>query len=506
MRKTLLAILASIVVLIVSLGLMMFRVGSEDNADELVARYNNTTETVKRPISVQEVIRKIKEEEDGGAGGAGNGMSGTGEVPMPVMPGHGGTLTADDWLSILDAVHKEWGAAGLYYEQDWHTYMKSDGSSAYVRTDCSGYVSYALQVMGIFNSSTAPSSKEFDDVLRKAGFTQIDPSDVQSGDILVWYKDHVEVMADLSNGRRYNWGSSGSAENKYTDVLAGTMDINDVDSTVSGSRDYTTCSGIWRLPQQYLSSSSENNEEHVNTNIPQIRRDPDYAGLDFTKVSAPGKDSSKRAMVLVDPGHNCRYTASGTNSPVSKKGPYGWATSGTGGEQEFTSDMANRIAQKLIDEGFQVCRVEDFSYDGTQCTVSEWGNEGRRDLFRCSEADLMIQIHYDGIASIDPIYHGGHVIYYDVAYRGVASSIAGRMAQTSVGITPANQNANGDGTRLSTRELIRTSEKPLLLIECGFGNTSENNYPGADRFALQESSVRDEIASAIVMGVDDYYK
>lgn len=82
MKKGPAVVVGVIVLLATLLGVMMFIVGSEDDDLNILSSYNNMNSTLHRPISVEEVIRQL-ENEDGDDEDAGDD---DGTSPKPVTP------------------------------------------------------------------------------------------------------------------------------------------------------------------------------------------------------------------------------------------------------------------------------------------------------------------------------------------------------------------------------------------------------------------------------------
>lgn len=219
-------VIAVILTVSVAVALMIFNVNTDDNADTILSAYKNNSNNIRRPISVSEI--KLQQQ------GA-NGADDTEPPETPDVGGGTGTQppkleTPSNWLQVCDACHKSMGMQGLKYVYGGSaTISDLKGNKYTVRTDCSGYVSYCLYTVGLLDSKTKPTSQGFGSY----SFTkEVPASDMQPGDLVV-YPSHIDIFA--GNGKKWNWGGHGSAEDKYVGVVAGTEDVNNVDSKVNFS-------------------------------------------------------------------------------------------------------------------------------------------------------------------------------------------------------------------------------------------------------------------------------
>lgn len=92
MKKAPIVIVGLVLLLTVLLGIMMFQVNGEDDEEGILSAFNTMENNIKRPISVEEVIRQVEnlnEEDDSGVnvptpvnppGTSGGGSSGGGQV------------------------------------------------------------------------------------------------------------------------------------------------------------------------------------------------------------------------------------------------------------------------------------------------------------------------------------------------------------------------------------------------------------------------------------------
>lgn len=146
----------------------------------------------------------------------------------------------NSFVEALDFVHKEWGGkyGFVYLRGGSGTYTFPDGNAATIRTDCSGFVSAGMYIMGWLPLEGLPgpaSSARWENY----GFVEVPKGDdgvytfddLQPGDLAVWPGSHVQVYVGPDD-RWLNWGGESSAQNKYV----GVTDIASVDSTSGNHR------------------------------------------------------------------------------------------------------------------------------------------------------------------------------------------------------------------------------------------------------------------------------
>lgn len=215
---------------------LLYRSNVNESSD-LLAEYNKNTQHFDRTQS-STIIEEIKND----SGEDSNDFTPTipGVDDEPVVPG---TPTSTDFVQALSVVHKLFGHSGLKYSLGGSgTLVNGDG----VRTDCSGYISYALYYQGVFSkgqrydSASMPNAPGLDNVTSSIN----SPSDLLPGDILV-YNNHVEAYA--GNGRVYNWGGHASAEDKYSACSGHDHKTCTADSTSNWYRDFSSIVAVMRV-------------------------------------------------------------------------------------------------------------------------------------------------------------------------------------------------------------------------------------------------------------------
>lgn len=223
----------------ISMGLLMYSVGSSDEVDNILAEFNNLGNLVRRPTSVAEIERQHDALQDSNPT-PGGGLPGGTTPPNP--PGTTPNVGTDVnmWCEVVDSVHKDWGARG-------YTYTQNDNGD--IRTDCSGFVSYCLYTAGFTNNKKQGTSASLPSFLQSLGWqnvTSVKDTGLQKGDIIA-YSGHIEVFYSYSSSnypRVWNWGGPASAQNKYT----GVTDVSTVDSTGISGHYIGQITSAWRLP------------------------------------------------------------------------------------------------------------------------------------------------------------------------------------------------------------------------------------------------------------------
>lgn len=455
MEKKTVTTVAIILLLSMLVCSTMFNISDEEVIDNIYNQHRNVT-ALNQTTKMDTVISKVEAIDNNGAGN-GAGVNNPNSPNIPGVSG-GSSYSNTGWLATCDAVHKAWGVGGLTYVYGGYKDVNVDGTSYKVRTDCSGYVGFCMYKMGWAKSVTPISSQ---DDLTPFGFTLIDASSRQPGDVLV-YPGHIEVLYEIgTNGvdTVYNWGGTSSTGAKYKGIDA---------TTVATVKSYST-SG------------------HKQSAITKVWRPP--ATVATTGTGGVGK------TVFLDAGHNCNYKDS------SNPGPHGYAEGRCPAENEFTVNMREDLKKELLANGYTVITVEDCGG-----TLAEWGNSGRAELFNNSSASVMIQLHSNAAKNPNTGAHGGDAHCYSGS-KELAQCIMKYYGETAVGI-----HGNGDGVVEHSKDWVQVfkySNKPCVILEAGFGNThGDYNNPSAyeaDYDKLRDPAVRQQIAVAVRKGLDDYF-
>lgn len=167
---------------------------------------------------------------------------------------------------------------------------------------------------------------------------------------------------------------------------------------------------------------------------------------------------------------------------IIQAGHQGRTTGATGapGEREFTTDVADRVANGMRDHGFEVKRV---SADPSNSELAgDW--------------DLFLTIHYDADVYND---HGGFVDFPEPSTDGAtqkSQAIAKALAEKYFAITgiknvPGRSNKNTRYYYMWSRLSLKT---PCVIIECGVGARKPKDFDPLN-------TDRGIVAQAIVAGL-----
>jgi N-acetylmuramoyl-L-alanine amidase len=220
-----------------------------------------------------------------------------------------------------------------------------------------------------------------------------------------------------------------------------------------------------------------------------------------TAAPGPAAASGRARVVVLDPGHNGGNAgapaAINRQVPDGRGGTKACNTTGTStddgyAEHAFNLDVAQRVAQHLINRGVRVVltRTDD---DGVGPCVDERGRAGEE-----ADADAVVSIHADGAA---PSGRGFHVAYSDPprndAQRGPARALAedlrdglvaaGFARSTYIGRDGLSPRSDLAGLNLATR--------PAVLVECA------NMRNTAEAAVVSSPAGRDRYAAAIAEGI-----
>ena len=181
---------------------------------------------------------------------------------------------------------------------------------------------------------------------------------------------------------------------------------------------------------------------------------------------------------------------------VLDAGHGGWDPGKTGSngkdEKELNLAVTEKLAEYLEQGGctvIQTRRTDEALGSGKRADLSE-----RRRMINESEADILISIHQNAFPS--PKAQGAQVFYH-------ASSDKGRLlaecVQESLRLR-VNQENQRQAKENSTYYILRTTELPAVLVECGFlSNRQEEQL-------LNDAAYQERLAWAIYCGILDYFQ
>lgn len=428
---------------------------NEEDIDLMYNKFQRNTQDYNK-TSITTVINQLEQETETEP-----------SINNPNVPGVDSSTTAEGWLAICDKAHKMYGAAGFTY--GYNTYANltlSDGTVVNVRKDCSGYVGFCMYLAG-FSSSPVCITSGSD--LTPYGFTRVDSSQLQPGDVVAWPGSHIEVYV---SGEKtvYNWGGAASAQNKY----AGVTDVNTVDSTSTSGHTFPP-QVVWR-PQAL--GSAESTE----------------SSIDDSEFTAENCIDNMQRIVFIDAGHGCSY------NDQDNPGPNGWAAIGNGDgitEAVFTEQLQRVLCRKLRENGYTVRTLGSYGV-----TRAEYGNSGRGRVFNVSDASIMIQLHWDG--NENRSVHGYSILLCHGSNNRDAYLTEGYLGKCIrnhySGLTGIDEFSTYFYAVRTDLGLSNIVNKPTILIETGFGSND------SDRAILESAIGQEHAAQAIVNALNEFFE
>ena len=215
--------------------------------------------------------------------------------------------------------------------------------------------------------------------------------------------------------------------------------------------------------------------------------------MDLTRNDLLNARRSK--LIYVDAGHGFDLETHGYT------GEKGSTTEGEIGEAEYAALLSEDLIKRLEEEGYTVKRIEDLWLKGERGDRESFGNKGRYDLFVNSKCDMMIQIHYDD--SEDLSLSGGHVIYGDKSFgsKKLAEGVIHNWKIQGLRLNNQYENTDYISERTDLTVYSKVSNKPIILVECGFGAREDFE----DYYYLRQRETKDKIVTAITDGVNEYF-
>lgn len=169
-------------------------------------------------------------------------------------------------------------------------------------------------------------------------------------------------------------------------------------------------------------------------------------------------------------------------------------STGAPGEREWTTKIADMVAEKLRKSGIEVYVTDAFGNKDSKVTKTDW--------------DLFLAIHYDAdIYWIDPKDHskgterGGFTDYPDASIDDVNSrskELSEKIAEDffdNVHI-PYKSRSNAN-TKFYYMWQFLSSKTPCVLIECGVGNRRPEDYETLRRY----EEISQALAGAIMYAI-----
>lgn len=222
-------------------------------------------------------------------------------------------------------------------------------------------------------------------------------------------------------------------------------------------------------------------------------RAPEYDISKMEKEEILEERSNK--IIYVDAGHGYNIEKYG------RTGEYGGTTEGAKGEADYAALLATLLEERLELEGYQVKSIEDLWYDGKKGSRELFGNSGRYNLFINSDCSMMIQIHYDDSDNLS--LSGGHIIYGSTSYgsKDLAECIIHNWKIEGLRLNEQYVDTDYIARRNDLTVYNKVSDRPIILVECGFGAKEES----PDYYYIRQKETKEKIVEAITEGVNDYY-
>lgn len=198
--------------------------------------------------------------------------------------------------------------------------------------------------------------------------------------------------------------------------------------------------------------------------------------------------------IYLDAGHGFNLELYGKNNL------YGFCTEGAFGEADYAQKIVDQLTIILENNGYQVYHIDDLYLNEVQGNRESFGNCGRKELFKNSDADIMIQIHYD--YNENSQYSGGHIIYSDNSKNSyqLAYSIINELIQNQYRLNDCYKNTSYLSDRNELSLYSGSLNKPAILIECGFGS------PGAaDEDYIRDIGTKTILFYSVLNGLDNYF-
>jgi len=173
--------------------------------------------------------------------------------------------------------------------------------------------------------------------------------------------------------------------------------------------------------------------------------------------------------ICLDPGH------SGPVEPGA--GAAGYT------EGAINLQIAKKIGDMLTKQGYDVIytRTGDIEDDGLAF---------RAEIANSAEADIFVSIHCNAAANFEA--RGVETYHYPASYDGAELA---RCIQTELAAVNYTRDR---GVKEANFAVLRLTNMPAVLIECGFITSSH------DRFTLTTDQGQRQIAAAIVLGIKTY--
>lgn len=169
-------------------------------------------------------------------------------------------------------------------------------------------------------------------------------------------------------------------------------------------------------------------------------------------------------------------------------------------ESTLNIKVSKLVKKKLIKKGYSVIMTREdenaIADEGRTMAKRKLSDMTKRlELINTSGADMLISIHMNKFS--DSRYKGAQVLY---SSNFVESEMLAKHIQTELCTIPENESKRTFLKAPNTIYLMRNTVIPAVIVECGFLSNFEEEQ------LLNTSQYREKLATAIVLGVENYYK
>jgi N-acetylmuramoyl-L-alanine amidase len=193
--------------------------------------------------------------------------------------------------------------------------------------------------------------------------------------------------------------------------------------------------------------------------------------VDRTNKIDKSKQSVKKYTIVLDPGHG------GIDTGTSY---------GTMYEKDLTLKIVKYAEAYLKDKGYTVVLTRN---EDKLIPLKQIGN-----IANSSNADAFVSIHINSIN--DSSFKGITTYYYDV--NGYEKEERTKLAETIEKYALKNDGWDNKGIRRQNLAVLRYSNMPSVLVECGFITNTD------DREKLAKDAILKKLGENVSDGVIDY--
>ncbi|MDD2980144.1 MAG: N-acetylmuramoyl-L-alanine amidase, partial [Hespellia sp.] len=198
--------------------------------------------------------------------------------------------------------------------------------------------------------------------------------------------------------------------------------------------------------------------------------DQEVSGKNVTKT-----EKTEQKLVILDPGHG--------KSDSGKVGVNGAL------EKDINLKVAKKLKELLEKQKVKILMTRDSDESIGDTKMDDM--HARVDLINQSDAALVVSIHQNSYT--DASVHGAQVFFYKGSEEGERAALILQEAMKKAD-TGNTRKAKAD----SSYYMLRKTEKPLVIVECGF----LSNWEEAGLLDTQE--YQEKMAEAICAGVMEY--